>query len=404
MRCRGCDPIRGVQWGCYARPMCPARLADDQETILSFEQFKQTPQFAGLDVLRGFSILLVIWHHGFALAPDAWLHALRHNGRHGVALFFVISGFLIASLLLREREETGRIRLGRFYLGRTLRLLPLYYAMLGVHVFLVRGLGFYTPANQGVFDDKFWSYIFYFSNWLPMAGEGPFFQSWSLAAEEQFYLVFAAGVVWLRPRWLVAVVGGLLAMKVALFVALPGVEAAWPATRAIFSYQEPILLGVLLAYALNNRRIYAEVRGFAGPLLPLAALTTAALLLGKPTVTYTGWDAEAIYGAMTLLVAACVMRRRVAFRYSDVVAHIGKVSYGIYLLHMVAISAAKKVPFIDDPYTCFAVAVVVVVPVATCVHEWFEARIIRFYKARFGAGRGTASPLPVRVLPLLPRA
>ena len=96
-------------------------------------RFVETRHFPALDGLRGLSILAVIWHH--AVDPAGiW-------GYFGVSLFFAISGFLITTLLLRERAATGRISLRNFYMRRTLRIFPLYYAVVALYVVvvLVRG-------------------------------------------------------------------------------------------------------------------------------------------------------------------------------------------------------------------------------------------------------------------------
>ena len=78
--------------------------------------FQQRAHLNGLDGLRGLAILWVIMHHVMNDTDLGWLNVLHDNGRYGVHLFFVISGFLICTLFLREREATGRISLGKFYL------------------------------------------------------------------------------------------------------------------------------------------------------------------------------------------------------------------------------------------------------------------------------------------------
>jgi peptidoglycan/LPS O-acetylase OafA/YrhL len=86
-----------------------------------------------LDGLRCLSIAAVIWHH----AGGTRHSGLLFRGHHGVSLFFAISGFLITTLLLRERVRNGQVSLGRFYGRRTLRIFPLYYAVIALYVALV---------------------------------------------------------------------------------------------------------------------------------------------------------------------------------------------------------------------------------------------------------------------------
>src|SRR5882672_6045500 len=92
--------------------------------------FQKAKYFPLLDGLRAVSIVGVVWHHaGGALHFSGPLS----RGYHGVSLFFVISGFLITTLLLRERSRTGAISLRKFYLRRALRIFPLYYAVLALY-------------------------------------------------------------------------------------------------------------------------------------------------------------------------------------------------------------------------------------------------------------------------------
>src|ERR1041385_9541451 len=114
----------------------------------SFDDFQSQSYFGALDGLRALSILLVLLHHVTWWPDTSPLHTLQENGRYGVAFFFVISGFLICTLFLREERKTGRIALWKFYGRRALRLLPLYYAVLILQSVLVFVLHQYSPDNQ----------------------------------------------------------------------------------------------------------------------------------------------------------------------------------------------------------------------------------------------------------------
>lgn len=373
---------------------------------LSFGEFLHRPHFSGLDFLRGVSILLVLFYHTYRLPPDSLFDVFQTNARNGVALFFMISGFLIANLLLRERRQCGAIHIGHFYLRRALRLLPLYYLVLVLHVILGRGLGMFSPENQQLFDDKFWAYFFYFSNWLPTAGEGPFFHSWSLAAEEQFYVVFGLGIVLLSTRSLVAGIGVLLLGKVALLAAYPELESLSPVARAVLSYQEPILYGVLLAYALNTPRGYAIVRSVVGPpaiTLLWAAATAAFMFLHLPE-RQSGFDAQVLYLLFAVVVGGTVIRRGGNHRLLVPIAKIGVVSYGIYLLHMLPVSATRRFEALQNTYSCFLATLIIVLPLAFALHRWFEAPIIRYYKARFGPEARAQAALVSRSVASLAKA
>lgn len=354
-------------------------------TRQTFEVFKANPYFNALDGLRAVSILMVLLHHVPRFSSPFFLNTLQENGRYGVAFFFVISGFLICTLLLREQEKTGGIDLWKFYGRRALRLLPLYYAALLLQTILVFGLKQYTPENQALFADKLPAYLFYYSNWLATATQGPFFQSWSLAVEEQFYLAFGLLLFFTRHRVVVAVMLAALAIKFFVYETCGAVDANSTFWRVVFSYREPVLLGVLAAFALNRRSWFEFFQRWLSSL-------TAIALLGLATI---GWlclhlmrhesfeDAQLLYLLMTLTVVGLVVRPATPLLGSRLLAHIGKISYGIYLLHMFIISAVRKLPGGNIPALCFLFSSVAAIIVASLVYKYFEQPIISFYKRRF---------------------
>src|SRR5689334_14663285 len=140
----------------------------------------------GLDGLRAVSIVLVFTDHIHQMVPA--LPQILIGGFYGVDVFFVVSGFLITSLLLEERERFGSVSLKQFYFRRALRLLPALFGILLVTCALGLFLGSLATVNLSPF--RLLSIIAYFMNWV-RAFETP--QSWflghfwSLSVEEQFY-------------------------------------------------------------------------------------------------------------------------------------------------------------------------------------------------------------------------
>jgi len=163
-------------------------------------------RWPALDGLRGLALLAVMGlHTSPSVLPGGFL---------GVDLFFVLSGFLITYLLVREWQKFGSIRLRQFYLRRALRLYPALWGLL-----LVGGLAtlaFGSRHDFSVFRRALPSVLFYFFNWRlahPMCPEVPgiFQHLWSLAIEDQFYLVWPillAGLLAMRVRrrWILALV------------------------------------------------------------------------------------------------------------------------------------------------------------------------------------------------------
>ena len=157
-----------------------------------------SPRHLGLDGLRAIAVLLVIGRHLEPAGSDtpalvrSLLRFWRRGGWVGVDLFFVLSGFLVAGLLLREYRQHGRLALGRFYLRRGLKIYPAFYLFLALTLPLAALLGLppvTTPAallSEGCF----------LQSYLP----GAWNHTWSLAVEEHFYLLLPLGLALLLWR------------------------------------------------------------------------------------------------------------------------------------------------------------------------------------------------------------
>ena len=128
----------------------------------NYTRYIQTRTFGSLDGLRAIAILAVVWHHTCGTGSN-WL--LLTRGFLGVDLFFVISGFLIATLLLRERSQSGNISLRGFYFRRTIRILPPYFLTL----FIVGAMAFVVPgsASAATWNDLPFA-IRFIANLVPM--------------------------------------------------------------------------------------------------------------------------------------------------------------------------------------------------------------------------------------------
>jgi len=154
-----------------------------------------------LDGIRCLAITGVVWHHSLPRPFPGWLG----RGHAGVPLFFALSGFLITRLLIAEQRTSGRIDLGQFWLRRSLRILPLYYAVL-VGFVLLLGLRAPTEATRHFFASLPF-YASYTSNWFVdyrVTHPVWFGFAWSLATEEQFYAWWPPLLGWAerRGRWL----------------------------------------------------------------------------------------------------------------------------------------------------------------------------------------------------------
>jgi peptidoglycan/LPS O-acetylase OafA/YrhL len=323
----------------------------------------------------------VIWHHAAGVHHTGLL-ALGH---HGVSLFFALSGFLITTLLLREQVETGAISLRDFYIRRTLRIFPLYYAVVLLYVILVLRFDRTSVAGTEFFSNL--PYFLTYTSNLFVIATGPrviFYFAWSLATEEQFYLFWPWIVRWARV-WYVPpmVMAGLLALRLGL--EWGGASGNTLPLRMAMSIAPPICLGCLLAYALHRPKSFALVervlgRPWSGALT--AGATFAALALGLPEIVF--------YLAMAAWVGSCAVAPGswlAPLLAHPVVRYIGTISYGMYLLHMIAMNAARRI--VTQDAAVFALALVFSVALASVSYRLFERRFL-LLKARFSQRRPPA--------------
>jgi peptidoglycan/LPS O-acetylase OafA/YrhL len=347
-------------------------VSDDRAGNRS-ESFRRTSYFGSLDGLRALSILPVVWHH----ATPGPLQGVLGRGPLGVDLFFAISGFLITTLLLREREEHGKIALRAFYARRSLRIFPLYYVVLAgfvVHAWLFRDAG---PVREHFLRSLPW-YATYTSNWFvdnDVAHAVVFSFAWSLATEEQFYLGFP---------WLLRVTKSVApaALFMAGVVALDqSAERGWLAAdplamRMLRSLATPIALGSLAAMALRTKLF----RGFDAVLGPR---TSPLVILGFVVCgAILAWPLLVVHVLMAMLVASCCLREDHMLSPilgSRPLRQVGLVSYGMYLLNVPAIQLARHVV---PPHFVFVLGLALTLALATLAHSAIEKPLMSL-RARF---------------------
>jgi peptidoglycan/LPS O-acetylase OafA/YrhL len=267
-----------------------------------------------LDGLRGIAILLVIAFH-YTGQP--------FGGGYGVDLFFVLSGFLITTLLLEERAATGRIRLGSFYIRRARRLFPALAAVLCAYLVYNAILGrdaLATVADYGLY---FGNIYFVVSHKADNTGLG---HLWSLAEEEQFYLLWPFLLLVLtrarRPVvWIGALVLALIAYRSALILGGANMTRLY---RAPDTHSEGLLLGAGLAFLRQQGFVAGEWAGKLGLALTIPAAFAGAWRFGLPVFEL---------GAV-LLVASAVGNTEIAKVLSvRPLVWLGTLSYSLYLWH-----------------------------------------------------------------------
>jgi peptidoglycan/LPS O-acetylase OafA/YrhL len=365
-------------------------LTTTADTATLHAAYLQKKTFGALDGLRALSIIAVLWHHTYEV-PTGW--AATQRGFLGVDLFFVISGFLIVTLLLRERERRGTISLKNFYLRRFLRISPVYYGLLLGLAVVFLTVGRSANMREAFFGDLPWA-LLYLSNWV---GLKTFLEiTWSLSSEEQFYLLWPPIERYVR-RFALPILAVLLVIsQIIHFRLAEGVMSSLgfaPHEPEMLRQTgfTPIMLGVLLAHGLHHPRTFAHLqRVLALRAMPVVAVVAVLGICSVPVADITGWPRLSVHLAMTVLVGSAVIREdhllMPVLRLRPLV-EIGVLSYGIYLFHMLCrhpvITVQTKLG-LSSPALTFVGTLGLTVVVAWLSYTLYEKRFLAL-KERFSA-------------------
>lgn len=385
-------------------PATMTLAASPPEPLLRpYDRYRATRQFGSLDGLRCAAILAVIWHHTVPEGHGPF--PAEGRGFLGVDLFFVLSGFLIVTLLLRERDSTGSISLKKFYARRTLRIFPLYYGLLAglTLVMLVAKPGTETSRQ---FFAALPSYLTYTSNWTTVHAVNLGI-TWSLAAEEQFYLIWPAVEKILRRGWLWFALAGVLVLNQAVNFRLMD---AWLEKTLGLRYDDlsmlqvtftPILLGVTMAHVLHHRRAFDAVNSVLGRWGSSLVLFLGLIVLCNLPGDLGGWPRLLIQLTMMALLAACVVREDHALRRVLTfpwVVRIGVISYGMYLFHLWARQVAVIVIGRSSaafPGDLFLLTLLLTVLVSEASFRFYEQPFLKLKKRFSRSGRPVAAEVAV---------
>ncbi len=330
--------------------------------------------YPALDGLRFVAISLVyLFHRGvpqlasgidalarwFGYAPKTatgapWSpgNAILDNGWVGVQLFFILSGFLITTLLLREEARDGRVDLRAFWMRRILRIWPLYYMILILTFFVLPGLdgAWGQPSTRALWIKHLPAFALFAGNWsMAIVGPVPYdFISvlWSVCVEEQFYLFCPLLVAWVRPSRRVGCVVAMMAFGIAARAITAEALRRQAVTPLFFQYStftqlDTLLAGVMLAL-IRERRSEPMPR-WAVHSWELFAIGCGIALLARPGLAKGGvagstLDFVSIWAVGTMLVAVSASEyawiARI-LRY-DRFVWLGRISYGLYMYHEIA--------------------------------------------------------------------
>jgi peptidoglycan/LPS O-acetylase OafA/YrhL len=318
-----------------------------------------------LDAIRGVAILLVIMHNQGGDFPSLHLERVFANGWMGVDLFFVLSGFLITGILVDTKPSEGYFK--TFYARRCLRIWPLYYSVI---FFMFVAVPFLRPSEaHTVFDrsSPWWAYPLFLQNFLipvPTSGAGALAVTWSLAIEEQFYLVWPWVVRYCSLAQLrrIAVTVICLSPALRLYLSFHQVNLY----SNLFCRLDGLMAGALLALVVRSSDALPSrfvTRAWISLFLavPLAFATEA---LGARWIVFSlSATASASLVYLALFSEQRWLRAALTNRF---MVYTGTISYGLYLLHKIPFDLAKALQFDRPPLVvlpivlaaCYAAAAV----------------------------------------------
>jgi peptidoglycan/LPS O-acetylase OafA/YrhL len=341
-----------------------------------------------LDAVRGIAILVVIFHNQSTKYPSLHLQGIFANGWMGVDLFFVLSGFLITGILIDTKSSEGYFR--NFYARRCLRIWPLYYAAIAFMLVAVPLLQPSTAEEIYTRSSPWWSYPIFLQNFLvqsPTHATGLLAVTWSLAVEEQFYLVWP-WIVWFASeaqlrRFAVAVIVLSAPLRYWLLSSF-GVDLY----QNTFCRLDGLMAGAFLAMLARSATLNPEkfiprawiLLGVAGPL---------AFALEAMGMRWLVYSCSAMASAAFVYLAIFENRRwfRAALT-SRFLVYTGTISYGLYLLHKIPFDVEDALHLDRYPALVFAAGLAASYALAALSWRIFEKPILelkRFFESRRAA-------------------
>lgn len=320
----------------------------------AFPAAAEPARIDALDGLRGIAILLVVLFHALFFDPglvgsaspgDSLYLRVSMLGWCGVDVFFVLSGFLITGILLRTKDRPRYFT--TFYARRALRIFPLYYVVMVALLFVLER----PPATAA---EKA-SYLLYYQNVrFALVGEHQFdparLVTWSLAIEEQFYLVWPAVVWWCSRRTLVRVCAAAIVLSIGLRLVLlaGGLQTTHFLTPCRL---DALAAGALFALVGSPPRL----AGWLAAIVGAAGLATVAAVTGQPWPESVGMQRYGLLAALLFAVGLFVVVRAGGWpaRACAVgpLRSLGRYSYCIYLVHFLVVEWLARLAATRTPET-----------------------------------------------------
>ena len=374
------------------------RSSSGQTAYLQFRSNLSLSSIRALDGVRAIAVLFVIFYHlRSARAIPAF------PGPLGVLSFFVLSGFLITWLLLKEEDKSGSVSLRSFYRRRALRIFPAFYVFWIVAVALhIAAHGEQVPWAQAL------GAFFYVSNYVhALLQPAPFMiQTWSLSAEEQFYLLWPLTFVMFSKRrrslmtGLALVIVAVWVHRIHLWMAAPGKDyIANYIAYAFDTRADALLVGCLLALGLREGLATSFLermcRAAWGPALT-CLLIGCSVFVGQSSVGYRLIGGLAVEPLAILICQFVAHSASLPWKWLNAkpVRYLGRISYPLYLYHRMAIHAVERFPHLNTPLF-LAMTLCLSIVIASCSYHFVEKPFLAL-KTSSSPARQTAK-VPPRV-------
>jgi peptidoglycan/LPS O-acetylase OafA/YrhL len=322
---------------------------------------KKVVYFESLDSLRFSSFLVVFIYHFINYLPFhpkigsnyLAIHYLNKIGPLGVNFFFVLSGFLITYLLLIEKNNSEKINLKKFYLKRVLRIWPLYYVVLILGFFVYPYLGLGKIDLDGI-TKHLWKYLFFINNYDRIATGFAGINSnslgvmWTIAIEEQFYLVWPLVILLVKKERLLLVFVSLIIISV-LFRSFywNNYEVIYFHTLSVFS---DLVVGSIIAYGIiYSPKFVTLIKEM--PKSTILFIYTLGLFFLFLFVNYNTNQSMIIFSRLIISLFFSFIILEQCFNQSSIVGinrlylikKLGIITYGLYCLHLPVIGVFQKI-------------------------------------------------------------
>jgi peptidoglycan/LPS O-acetylase OafA/YrhL len=339
-----------------------------------------------LDGVRGMAALMVMWFH-FGWAGDSTLIKLIKKtavfGQTGVALFFVLSGFLITRILLFNKPNPHHY-FYNFYIRRSLRIFPLYFLFLFIYYFVVPW-AYHTPIIPFSRQVYYWTYLQNFSTTFGWAGKGPD-HYWSLSVEEHFYLFWPFVIYFMSWKNIKRTILFILFLSMLLRIIL--VHAGYPVFYWTFTNLDALAVGGLMAIfeaenALAGKTNKGYVKFIAYGLLPLL-IPLWGFYGGAENPTIQVIKPFLIFSIYYLLIFSLIRpernKRLKGFFSNRFLVFTGKISYGLYVFHPLCFWILSQTFLADHLLLNFAVSFAFSYAIAFTSFHLFEKQFLTLKK------------------------